>query len=587
MEIEESDEMNARVIMNKVDVFSKISSEDGYIRKEIVGSIFNNISEGVMFTDLNKVILTVNPAFEMVTGFKSHEAIGSKPHLLQSGMHSKDFYIKMWDEINASGKWSGEIWNRRKTGAIYPEWLTIVAIKNTVGEITNYCGIFEDLSEKKTAEKEIQIRTNTDTLTGTENNYAFTNRMEALLETSLEKNFKHALLFLDMDRFSQINDTLGHSIGDLLLSEIVYRLRPLIKNKDILARFGGDQFVITLADIHQPKEAMQLSEKILKNFEEPFNIEGHILYAAISLGISLYPHDGDNTELLISKAVKAKDFAKKNGGNQFAFYFEELKDGYDNNNLLLDHEVRKAIREDQFELYYQPKIDLEKEQVSGFEALVRWNNEKLGFVSPAMFIPFAEETGLIIPLSELIIEKACQDWLELDSQGLGHLTIAINISSIHFHQDNFVDSLKAILERNNCAPHNFELELTERTVMNNEEETTNRLIQLKMIGFKLSIDDFGTGYSSLSYLVNFPLNYLKIDGVFIELLTSAKPNQAVVDAIIQMGHRLNMKVIAEGVEQREQVELLRNMGCDMIQGYYYSKPLPLIEAIDYLELWKL
>lgn len=573
--------------MDKVDGFNKLANKDGYIRKEIVGSVFNNISEGVMFTDLNKVILSVNPAFEMVTGFKENEVIGNKPYILQSGMHSKDFYIKMWEEINESGKWSGEIWNRRKTGAIYPEWLTIVAIRNTAGEITNYCGIFEDLSEKKTAEKEIQIRTNTDTLTGTENNYAFANRMEALLETSTEKNYKHALLFLDMDRFSQINDTLGHSIGDLLLSEIVYRLRPLIKNKDILARFGGDQFIITLADIHQPKEAMQLSEKILKKFEEPFNIDGHILYAAISLGISLYPHDGDNTELLISKAVKAKDFAKKNGGNQFAFYFEELKDGHENNNLLLDHELRKAIRDDQFELYYQPKIDLEKEQVSGFEALVRWNNEKLGFVSPAMFIPFAEETGLIIPLSELIIEKACQDWLELDRQGLGHLTIAINISSIHFHQENFIDSLNEILERNNCAPHNFELELTERTVMNNEVETTNRLIQLKMIGFKLSIDDFGTGYSSLSYLVNFPLNHLKIDGVFIELLTSAKPNQAVVDAIIQMGHRLNMKVIAEGVEQKEQVELLRNMGCDMIQGYYYSKPLPLIEAIEYLELWKL
>lgn len=573
--------------MDKDDVFSKIVSKDGYIRKEIVGSVFNNISEGVMFTDLNKVILAVNPAFEMVTGFKANEVIGNKPYILQSGMHAKEFYMKMWDEINETGKWSGEIWNRRKSGAIYPEWLTIVAVRDHLGEITNYCGIFEDLSEKKTAEKEIQIRTNTDTLTGTENNYAFTNRMESLLETSVEKSYKHALLFLDMDRFSQINDTLGHSIGDLLLSEIVYRLRPLIKNKDILARFGGDQFVVTLADIHQPKEAMLLSEKILKKFEEPFNIEGHILYAAISIGISLFPHDGDNTELLITKAVKAKDYAKKNGGNQFAFYFEELKEGPDNNNLLLDHELRKAIRDNKFNLFYQPKIDLDNEQVVGFEALVRWNNEKLGFVSPAVFIPFAEETGLIIPLSELIIEKACLDWLELDRQGLGHLSIAINISSIHFHQENFVESLNCILERNNCAPTNFELELTERTVMNNEVETTNRLIQLKTIGFKLSIDDFGTGYSSLSYLVNFPLNHLKIDGVFIELLTSAIPNQAVVDAIIQMGHRLNMKVIAEGVEQKEQVELLRNMGCDMIQGYYYSKPLPLIEAIEYLELGKL
>lgn len=572
--------------MDKVDVFGKLLTENGRVRREIVETVFSHISEGIMLTDINKVILTVNPAFEMVTGFKAEEAIGNKPHLLQSGMHPKEFYVKMWEEINAKDKWSGEIWNRRKTGAIYPEWLTIAAIRNCAGEITNYCGIFEDLSEKKSAEKEIQIRTNTDTLTGTENSYSFSNRMEALLEASENNNFTHALLFIDIDRFAQINETLGHSVGDQLLSEVVYRLTPLIKNKDILARYGGDEFVITMANIHHPKEAVILSEKILKSFEEPFNIDGNILYATVSIGISLYPNDGDNTELLISKAFKAMDFSKKNGRNQFAFYFEELKTNKDNT-LLIDHELRKAIKEKKFELHYQPKINLEHTEVSGFEALVRWNNEKMGFVSPAVFIPHAEETGLIVPLSEIIIEQACQDWLKLNEKGYGHLSIAINVSSIHFHQDSFTDSLLSILKRNNCSPKNFELELTERTVMNNELETIRKLIHLKEIGFELSIDDFGTGYSSLSYLVQFPLNYLKIDGSFMQLINAADGKQAVVDAIIQMGHRLNMKIIAEGVEQKEQVELLRKLGCDMIQGYYYSKPLPLIEAIDFLELWKL
>ncbi|MBQ0139593.1 MAG: EAL domain-containing protein [Kurthia sp.] len=579
--------MDVRLIMDNNDsFFKKLTSSDGHVRPEIIEAIFYNISEGIMLTDENKIILSVNPAFEIVTGFLATEAVGSNPRLLQSGMHTKDFYMKMWDTIDQCGRWSGEIWNRRKTGAIYPEWLTVVAIKNSAGEVTNYCGVFEDLSEKKIAEREIQIRTNTDTLTGTENSYSFANRMEALLKASKEKDFTHALLFLDMDRFAQINESLGHSVGDQILVEVVERLTPLIRNKDILARYGGDEFVIALSNLHHPKEALQFSENIIKLFEEPFIIDEHTLYLSASIGISLYPHDGENTELLISKAVKAMEHAKKSGRNQYAFYFEDLKLDKDNG-LLIDHELRKAIKKEEFELHFQPKIDLATQTISGFEALVRWTKSKLGFVSPDVFIPHAEETGLIIPLSEIIIEKACLAWLEMNKMGYGHMNIAINISSIHFHQANFVDSLRKILEKNNCSPHHFELELTERTVMNNEDEIIRRLLQLKEMGFKLSIDDFGTGYSSLSYLVQFPLNYLKIDRSFIQFISTAKEKQAVVDAIIQMAHRLNMEVIAEGAEQIEQVELLRNMGCDMIQGYYYSKPLPLDEAKDYLEYWKL
>ncbi|MCA9724007.1 MAG: EAL domain-containing protein [Kurthia sp.] len=548
-------------------------------------ALFDHLSEGVMITDADKVILAINPAFEFVTGYSAGEALGSKPHLLQSGIHAKSFYDKMWKEIYATGKWSGEIWNRRKTGDVYPEWLTIIAIKNDDGDTTHYCGIFEDLSEKKIAEREIQIQMNTDTLTGSENSYSFMNRMNVLLEASEKKNFEHALLFLDMDRFSHINE-LGHSIGDKLLTEVVQRLTPFIRNKDILARYGGDEFVITLAHIHHPKEAVQLASKIIETFEEPFLIDEHILYTTATIGISLYPEDGHNTEILINKAVKAMEYAKKNGRNQFAFYFDELNIGT-NRGLLIDHELRRAIKNKEFVLHYQPKIDLTTNTIIGFEALVRWYNETLGFVPPNDFIPYAEEVGLIIPLSEVIIEKACLDWLALERAGYGHIPIAINISSIHFHQPNFIESIQEILQRNNCSPRNFEIELTERTVMNNEKETIRRLIQLKQLGFKLSIDDFGTGYSSLSYLVQFPLNHLKIDRSFIQLIGSVNEKQAVVDAIIQMAHRLRMKVIAEGVEQKEQVELLRNMGCDMIQGYYYSKPLPLEEAIDYVEFWKL
>lgn len=578
--------MDAGIRMKKKDcLYSEKLDGNSPICPETMWALFDHLSEGVMITDADKVILAINPAFEFVTGYSAGEALGSKPHLLQSGIHAKSFYDKMWKEIYATGKWSGEIWNRRKTGDVYPEWLTIIAIKNDDGDTTHYCGIFEDLSEKKIAEREIQIQMNTDTLTGSENSYSFMNRMNVLLEASEKKNFEHALLFLDMDRFSHINE-LGHSIGDKLLTEVVQRLTPFIRNKDMLARYGGDEFVITLAHIHHPKEAVQLASKIIETFEEPFLIDEHILYTTATIGISLYPEDGHNTEILINKAVKAMEYAKKNGRNQFAFYFDELNIGT-NRGLLIDHELRRAIKNKEFVLYYQPKIDLTTNTIIGFEALVRWYNETLGFVPPNDFIPYAEEVGLIIPLSEVIIEKACLDWLTLERAGYGHIPIAINISSIHFHQPNFIESIQEILQRNNCSPRNFEIELTERTVMNNEKETIRRLIQLKQLGFKLSIDDFGTGYSSLSYLVQFPLNHLKIDRSFIQLIGSVNEKQAVVDAIIQMAHRLHMKVIAEGVEQKEQVELLRNMGCDMIQGYYYSKPLPLEEAIDYVEFWKL
>ena len=578
--------MDAGIRMKKKDcLYSGKLDGNSPICPETMWALFDHLSEGVMITDADKVILAINPAFEFVTGYSAGEALGSKPHLLQSGIHAKSFYDKMWKEIYVTGKWSGEIWNRRKTGDVYPEWLTIIAIKNDDGDTTHYCGIFEDLSEKKIAEREIQIQMNTDTLTGSENSYSFMNRMNVLLEASEKKNFEHALLFLDMDRFSHINE-LGHSIGDKLLTEVVQRLTPFIRNKDILARYGGDEFVITLAHIHHPKEAVQLASKIIETFEEPFLIDEHILYTTATIGISLYPEDGHNTEILINKAVKAMEYAKKNGRNQFAFYFDELNIGT-NRGLLIDHELRRAIKNKEFVLHYQPKIDLTTNTIIGFEALVRWYNETLGFVPPNDFIPYAEEVGLIIPLSEVIIEKACLDWLTLERAGYGHIPIAINISSIHFHQPNFIESIQEILQRNNCSPRNFEIELTERTVMNNEKETIRRLIQLKQLGFKLSIDDFGTGYSSLSYLVQFPLNHLKIDRSFIQLIGSVNAKQAVVDAIIQMAHRLHMKVIAEGVEQKEQVELLRNMGCDMIQGYYYSKPLPLEEAIDYVEFWKL
>lgn len=552
----------------------------------IIDTIFNSVEEGIMIADTKSRIIHVNPAFEFVTGYTYEEAVGQRPSLLNSGIHDQEFYTKMWATIREHGKWSGEIWNRRKTGDIYPEWLTIVAIHNEQGDIVNYCGIFEDISAQKNAENEIERRKYTDTLTGVANRYAYLQRMETLLQSSANREYHHAVLFLDLDRFKQVNDTLGHSVADEMLISVTQRIQSVLKNKDIVARYGGDEFIITITNIHHMQEAVQVAEKIVHLLSEPLPIDEQNIYISTSMGISLYPEDGTTLETLVKKADQAMYYAKQNGRNQFAFYFDDLK--IDSKRvLLLDNELRKAIKQNDFTLNFQPKISLEDETVIGMEALIRWTNDQLGFVSPAEFIPYAEETGLIIPISECVFRLACEAHLRLREEMDNVLPIAINISSIHFHQSDFIDTVKMIFEAYNCSPQDFELELTERTVMNNERDSIRKLVQLKNMGFKLSIDDFGTGYSSLSYLVQFPLDYLKIDRSFIQYITSIADKQAVVDAIIQMAHRLHMKVIAEGVEQKDQVKLLEKLGCDMIQGYYYAKPMPLDEFVAFLEFWKL
>lgn len=552
----------------------------------ITPKILEAISEGVMITDINSKIIDVNPAFEFVTGYKKEEVVGKKPDVLRSGVQGIEFYKNMWSEITHNGEWQGEIWNRRKTGDIYPEWLKIMSIHDETDRIIGYCGVFSDLSDEKEIESELKKRAMTDSLTGVSNRFAYSERMNVLLNSSKSHNYQHAVFYIDLDRFKQVNDTLGHVIGDQLLIEVTKRIQTLLKNKDILARYGGDEFVITFTDIHDSREAVYYGKKLVELLEKPFLIEGQKIYISASIGISIYPHDGLETEILVNKADKAMYYAKDNGKNQFVFYFDELKTDV-KRALLLDQELRMAIKYNCFELYYQPKIDIREHRIIGVEALVRWKNERLGNVPPSEFISYAEETGLIIPISECILECACTDAHTLERKGFRNLPIAINISSIHFHQQNFIHSIEKILEKNNLPARKFELELTERTIMENERETILKLITLKQMGFKLSVDDFGTGYSSLSYLVQFPLDYLKIDRSFIQQICSLNDKQAVVDAIIQMAHRLKMKVIAEGVEQREQVKLLGKLDCDMIQGYYYSRPLPLKEFMEFLEFWEL
>lgn len=572
-----------KIMDDLIEELNKLKSSD---LAKIMTKVLENITEGFMLTDDKANILIVNPAFEFVTGYSKNEVIGEKPSILQSGIHNEEFYKEMWLSIETNGFWKGEIWNRRKNGDCYPEILTIIQIKNDKGNVTNFCGIFTDLSERKLTESKLEKLALTDSLTSVHNRFSFTERMNNLIETSLSyPNIQHAVFFLDLDRFKQVNDTLGHTFGDKLLVTVANRLQSLLKNKDIVARYGGDEFVITLTNINHPREAAQFAEEIICVIEKPIKIDEQDIYISTSIGISIYPNDGKTTEELVNKADRAMYYAKENGRSGFAFYFDELN--IDNSRLLLlDTEIRKAIENKDFQIYFQPKVEVQTNKIIGLEALVRWHNEKLGNVSPNEFIPYAEETGLIIPISEIIFEKVCEAIVKLKQEGYPKIPVSFNVSSIHFQHHTFLDSIQKTLEKYNITAQNLEIELTERTVMNGDGETTRKLIRLKQMGIKLSIDDFGTGYSSLSYLIRFPLDFLKIDSSFIQRIVTLDEKQAIVDAIIQMAHRLKMTVIAEGVESAQQYNLLKSMNCDIIQGFYISKPIPYSELIEFLHLWE-
>ncbi|QFG01142.1 EAL domain-containing protein [Psychrobacillus glaciei] len=539
-----------------------------------------------MITDNQMNILLVNAAFEMVTGFSQEEVRGQNPRILQSGKQDALFYTHLWNTIKTKGAWQGEIWNKRKNGDIYPELLSISSVVNDLGEITHFLGVFSDIFREKVVEKELEELTITDHLTSIGNRNSFNESLNNLINVSKQNEYKHAVLFIDLDRFKQINESIGNDGGDLILTEVANRINRIVQRKDIFARYGGDEFLLTLNNIHHQKEAAYYAKEITKLLNKPFYINSDEIYITSSIGISFYPQDGISAERLIHKADKAMYFAKQNGRNQYAFYFEELESD-SKRLLLLESELRKAIQKKEFTIYYQPKVSIEKQEIIGVEALVRWQNEKLGFVSPGEFIPYAEDAGLIIPLSEVIIEKVCLDIIDWRNKGILNLLVSINIASLHFQQDDFIERINSILMQYNCSPRQLELEVTERTIMNDTEGIVEKLIKLKNMGFKLSIDDFGTGYSSLSYLNRFPLNYLKIDGSFIKQITSLKDKQAIVDCIILLAHRLHIKVVAEGVETKEQVKLLKEMDCDIIQGYYYSRPIPSKELLDFFELWEI
>jgi diguanylate cyclase (GGDEF)-like protein/PAS domain S-box-containing protein len=560
-----------------------IKQQDSLNIVKIAKKVFESTSEGVMVTDSRGRIISVNPAFEIVTGYSADEVIGNNPSILQSGVHDEAFYQSMWKQIYDTGFWKGEIWNKRKNDELYPEWLTISIIKDDNGNVTNFVGVFSDISDQKYAEKQLRYLAHYDSLTGVANRYSLNKRLEGLLQTAEKYHQQLAILFLDLDRFKQVNDALGHNYGDLLLKQVSSRLKGLLKNKDMIARLGGDEFVIVLPNLKHPKEAIHIAELIIEALSKSFLLDSYEVYVTASIGISLYPIDGVDAETLLKNADKAMYDAKSSGKNQYELYHQEMHQN-ESRQMLLETYLRKALDRNELYLVYHPIVDAKTFEIVSVEALVRWKQKKLGDIPPSEFIPLAEETGLIIPISEWIIQKACEDLNNMHLSG-SKIRMSINVSALHFNQVGFIKSLQGIFQKTNVSTRHIVLELTESMIMPNAIETVDKLVKLKQLGIKLSIDDFGTGYSSLSYLNRFPLDTLKIDQSFIKGIAMYKEDNAIVEAIIMMAHRLNLKVVAEGVENKKQYELLKKENCDYIQGYYITKPLPKHKLLALLQNW--
>ncbi len=543
-------------------------------KNEQLVQVFDSTIEGIMITDVDGIIQSINPAFTTITGYSAEDAVGKNPRMLQSGRQDQEFYQQMWQALTASGEWHGEIWNRRKNGEIYPEWLSITAIRNDAGNTTQYVSLFIDISEQKANEARIVHQAYYDELTDLPNRRLFNERLAAALEMARRREWTAVVMFLDLDRFKTINDTLGHDIGDRLLISIAQRLTAVIRQEDLVARMGGDEFTLLLPQIEQRHDAAIVANKILQALSDPVKIEDHELYVTSSIGIALFPDDGKSADELMKNADSAMYQSKEKGGNHHQFYSADMN-GEAGERLALESDLHKALERDEFELHYQPQVALTSGRISGMEALIRWRHSALGLIPPGRFIPLAEETGLIVSIGEWALNHACNQLKQWQDAGLTAPRVAVNLSARQFHDHDLPATVAAALAASGLAPAHLELEITESIVMHDATANIETMLKLKNMGLTLSIDDFGTGYSSLSYLKRFPLNTLKIDASFIRSLNDTEDGDdgAIVKAIIAMAHSLGLGVIAEGVEEQRQLAFLQAQGCDEVQGFYFSRPL--------------
>ncbi|MFU6376770.1 bifunctional diguanylate cyclase/phosphodiesterase [Metapseudomonas otitidis] len=536
-------------------------------------TVFESTAEGVMITDTQQRILAVNRAFTTITGYEQHEALGQTPRLLASNHHERGFYVDMWDQLNREGHWQGEIWNRRKNGETFPEWLTINAVRNPEGQITHFVGVFADISPLKQAQARLDYQAHHDPLTGLPNRILFENRLRQALAACEREGHEGAVLFLDLDRFKHINDSLGHPIGDVLLKSIADRLGNQLGRNDTVARLGGDEFIILLPHLRRPEEAQHLAERLLACFTAPFETQDHEFFISASIGISRFPEHGSDTATLVKNADAAMYQAKSKGRNRVELYTRDLT-FQATERMALENELRRALERNELCLYYQPKLCLHSGCLIGAEALLRWQHPLFGDISPDRFIPLAEENGFILTLGDWVISEACRQMREWQDQHAPFGPLSVNLAGAQLHQPGIVQRIDQQLRSAGIPAERLQLEITETFIMSQAEEALAVLHALKDLGLQLAIDDFGTGYSSLSYLKRLPLDIIKIDKSFVRGLPHEQEDAAIARAIIALGHSMQLTVIAEGVETPAQEAFLRAEGCEQIQGYIVSRPLP-------------
>lgn len=538
---------------------------------KLQSTALSSAANAIFITDNNGSIEWVNQAFEKMTGYSADEVLGKNPRILNSGTHSRDFFTRIWNTLLEGKVWRGEVVERHRNGELYTVEQTITPMIEN-GQCSHFVVIHEDVSERKLAEEKIRYMALYDTLTGLPNREMLADRMRQALAIAERHEYLFAVMFLDLDHFKDVNDTLGHPVGDKLLQGVAQRLQACVRASDTVIRFGGDEFVILQTDLSHVDGCVTLAKKITAALNKPFYFDGHEVLTSTSIGITLFPFDDSDGEQLLKHADMAMYQAKAQGRNNYQFFDAQMHQEV-GERIYLEKSLRQALGRGEFELVYQPQIAAETGSLIGMEALIRWNHPQRGLISPADFIPLAESSGLILGIGEWVLHTACRQARVWHESGMDQFRVAVNLSAIQLRESDLVSSVSRILTETGLQGRYLELELTESMLMENVEQAVETLQRLNDLGVNLAIDDFGTGYSSLSYLSQLPVQRVKLDQSFVRDITTNGDSAAIAHAVMQLGHSLGLDVLAEGVESEEQMQYLQGLGCDALQGYYFSAPL--------------
>lgn len=565
------------------DISSRKQAEE---ELQLANLVYQNSSEAMLVTDADNRIIAVNPAFTEMTGYTAEEAIGQTPKILSSGRQTSEFYQAMWHAIDTTGQWRGEIWNRRKNGEVYVEWLTINTIYGEDGAVHRRAGLFSDITKIKENEELIWTQANFDPLTGLPNRRMFHDRLQQEIRKAHRANLSLALMFLDLDRFKEVNDTLGHGMGDLLLKEAAQRLTHCLRETDTVARLGGDEFIVILSELDKLDSTERVAQDILQKLAEPYQLDDEVLYVSASIGITLFPEDAIEIDALIKNADQAMYAAKNAGRSRFSYFTPAMQEA-SQTRMRLTNDLRRALADNQLMIYYQPIVDLATGTTQKAEALIRWQHPIRGLISPAEFIPIAEDTGMIVDIGNWVFHEAAGQVAQWRATYHPEFQISINKSPVQFHRDPDTQHHAVWLEylrQLDLSGHSIVVEITEGLLLDASPAVTEQLLLFRDANIQVSLDDFGTGYSSLAYLKKFDIDYIKIDQSFTRNLTPDSDDMVLCEAIIVMAHKLGIKVIAEGVETTEQRDLLIAAKCDYGQGYLFSRPVPAREFEKLLQV---